>query len=92
MLNQPIQNSDVIHDTIPSYFLLSFIEQINVPLHFPDFLRLFSFAPMNENRSCLAIILLDIKARDEDPHDNFTDLDPELFNNADPDPGKFRLI
>ena len=52
MLNQPIQNSDVIHDTIPSYILLSFNKQINVFLHFPDFLRSFSFAAMNETRSC----------------------------------------
>ena len=49
--NQPIRTSDVIHDTIPSYILLSFIKQINVPLNFPD-LRSFSFAPMNETRSC----------------------------------------
>ena len=55
MLNQPIQNSDVIHDTIPSYILLSFNKQINVFLHFPDFLRSFSFAPTNETRSCLNI-------------------------------------
>ena len=52
MLNQPIQNSDVIHDTILYYILLSFILQIDVPS--PSFSWFFKVVqpPMNETRSC----------------------------------------